>query len=82
MCGLHAYYKRKYKLTGATDFHGSQHLPEDSSVNPLVSICGNINVFEALINTLDKNIEWLCLVYQYNTNNISKNLHRSKKSNS
>ena len=39
VCGLHDYDKHKYNSTGATESHCGHPLLEDSSVNPLVSIC-------------------------------------------
>ena len=56
MCGLHAYEKRKYKYTGAAYFHVGWPLPEDSSVNPLVSRFVTIKFIYIWIKKLDKNI--------------------------
>ena len=66
MCGLHAYKKRNYKSTGATYFHDVRPLPENSSVNPLVSVFVRINFIDTWISTLDKKIDWHCLSYEDN----------------
>ena len=73
MCGLHAYEKRKYKSTGATDFHCGLTLPEDSSVNPPFYLCVTIHFIDMWINILDKNITWRSLACQYNMKEMFQN---------
>ena len=52
MCELYAYNKLKDNSNGATYFHGCRPLPEDSNVNPLISLFFNINFFDTCIYAL------------------------------
>ena len=70
---LHAYEKRKENFTGATGFQCGWPLPEDSNVNPLISLCVNINFIDTWIDTFHKHISWHCLAYQDKMKKYSKN---------
>ena len=73
MCRLYAYKKHKENYADATYFHGGWPLPEDSNVNPLISLCVNIHFIDTRIDTLVKHISWHCLAYQDNMKEIFQN---------
>ena len=46
MCEFHAYNKLSYNSNGATYFHGGRPLPEDTNLNPIISVCVIINFID------------------------------------
>ena len=56
MCGLPDYNKNNYKSTDEIKFWGGITLPEDFTINPLVSFCVSINIIDTFLNALGKTI--------------------------
>ena len=65
MCGLNAYNKKYDKSTDATNFGGGRPVPEDSTINPLVSMFVIIS-FIYLVQCLgEKLCGFLCISWEY-----------------
>ena len=73
MCALHAYDKNNYNLTDETNFGDERPLPEDSTINHIISLCVSINVIYTWLVALANKFTCRCCAYQEKTKELSEN---------
>ena len=76
---LHAYDKQNGKSTDAIKLGGRIPIPEDSTINNIVTLCVSINFIDTWLNILAETILWRCCEYQDKIKELFKQNPTEKK---